>query len=62
MTDLFKPRGANNPRRPTDNTQQNGVVTNPPRFEQFGGLSSGAKIGAKNKMAVQKPGDGKKVI
>jgi hypothetical protein len=60
--DLFKPRGANNPRRPTDNTQQNGAVTNPPRFEQFGGLSSGAKIGAKNKMAVQKPGDGKKVI
>ena len=60
--DPFKPRGANNPRRPTDNTQQNGVVTNPPRFEQFGGLSSGAKIGAKNKMAVQKPGDGKKVI
>jgi hypothetical protein len=60
--DLYKPRGANNPRRPTDNTQQNGVVTNPPRFEQFGGLSSGAKIGAKNKMAVQKPGDGKKVI
>ena len=60
--DLFNPRGANNPRRPTDNTQQNGVVTNPPRFEQFGGLSSGAKIGAKNKMAVQKPGDGKKVI
>ena len=60
--DLFKPRGANNPRRPTDNTQQNGVVTNPPRFEEFGGLSSGAKIGAKNKMAVQKPGDGKKVI
>jgi len=60
--DLFKPRGANNPRRPTDNTQQNGVVTNPPRFEEFGGLSSGAKIGSKNKMAVQKPGDGKKVI
>ena len=30
--DLFKPRGANNPRRPTDNNQQNGVVTNTPRF------------------------------
>jgi len=60
--DLFKPRGANSPRRPTDNNQQNGVVTNPPRFEQFGGLSGGNAIGAKNKMGVQKPGDGKKVI
>lgn len=60
--DLFKPRGANQARRPTDNNQQNGVVTNPPRFEQFGGLDSGSKIGAKNKMQVQKPGDGKKVI
>jgi hypothetical protein len=60
--DLFKPRGANNPRRPTDNQQQNGSITNPPRFEPFGGLTSGAKIGAKNRMAVQKPGDGKKVI
>jgi hypothetical protein len=60
--DLFKPRGANNVRRPTDNQQQNGVVTNTPRFAEFGGLSSSNKIGAKNKMAVQKPGDGKKVI
>jgi hypothetical protein len=49
-------------RRPTDNQQQNGVVTNTPRFAEFGGLSGGNKIGAKNKMAVQKPGDGKKVI
>jgi len=60
--DLFKPRGANSPRRPTDNNQQNGVVTNPPRYEPFGGLSGGAAIGTKNKMGVQKPGDGKKVI
>ena len=60
--DLFKPRGASQPRRPTDNNQQNGVITNPPRFEQFGGLDTGAKIGPKNKMQVQKPGDGKKVI
>jgi len=60
--DLFKPRGATQPRRPTDNTQQHGVVTNPPRFEPFGGLSTAAKIGSKNKMNVEKPGDGKKVI
>jgi len=60
--DLFKPRGANTPRRPTDNNQQNGVVTNTPRFSQLGGLDQANAIGAKNKMQVQKPGDGKKVI
>jgi len=60
--DLFKPRGANSPRRPTDNNQQNGVVTNTPRYSQFGGLDSPTATGPKNKMQVQKPGDGKKVI
>jgi hypothetical protein len=60
--DLFKPRGANSPRRPTDNNQQNGVVTNTPRYSQFGGLNSPTATGPKNKMQVQKPGDGKKVI
>lgn len=60
--DLFKPRGAQQPRRPTDNTQQHGVITNTPRFSQLGGLSGPTKIGSKNKMQVQKPGDGKKVI
>jgi len=59
--DLFKPRGAAAPRRPTDNHQQHGVVTNTPRFSQLGGLSGAAKVG-KTGMAVQKPGDGKKVI
>jgi hypothetical protein len=59
--DLFKPRGAAAPRRPTDNNQQNGVITNTPRFAQFGGLSAPAKIG-KMGMAVVKPADGKKVI
>lgn len=60
--DLFKPRGANQPRRPTDNNQQNGVITNTPRFSQLGGLDAPNKTGSKNKMQVQKPGDGKKVI
>jgi hypothetical protein len=60
--DLFKPRGASQIRRPTDNNQQNGVVTNTPRFSEFGGLDSASKTGPKNKMQVQKPGDGKKVI
>ena len=59
--DLFKPRGAASPRRPTDNNQQNGVVTNTPRYSQFGGLTGASKVG-KSGMQVKKPGDGKKVI
>jgi hypothetical protein len=59
--DLFKPRGAASPRRPTDNNQQNGVVTNTPRYSQFGGLNGASKVG-KAGMQVKKPGDGKKVI
>lgn len=60
--DLFKPRGAQQPRRPTDDTQQHGVIYNQPRYARFGGLDGDKKIGTKNKMQVQKPGDGKKVI
>jgi len=59
--ELFKPRVASSPRKPTDNNQQNGVITNTPRFSQLGGLSAPNKVG-KSGMAVQKPGDGKKVI
>ena len=59
--DLFKPRGAATPRRPTDNNQNNGLMVNTPRFSQFGGLNSPSKVG-KTGMAVQKPADGKKVI
>jgi hypothetical protein len=60
--ELFKPRGNMQPRRPTDNTQQNGQIVNTPRMAEFGGLSNAAKIGPKNKMTLSKPGDGKKVI
>ncbi len=59
--DLFKPRGASAPRRPTDNNQQNGQIVNTPRYAQMGGLSGAAKY-AKNKMSLSKPGDTKKVI
>lgn len=60
--DLFKPRGASQPRRPTDNNQQNGQVVNTPRYAQMGGLSGATKTGGKNKMNLSKPGDTKKVI
>lgn len=60
--ELFKPRGNMAPRRPTDNSQQNGQIVNTPRFAEFGGLNSPAKTGPKNKMTLSKPGDTKKVI
>ena len=60
--DLFKPRGASQPRRPTDNNQQNGQIVNTPRYSQMGGLSGSTKTGSRNKMTLSKPGDTKKVI
>ena len=60
--DLFKPRGAAQPRRPTTDQQQNGQITNTPRFAHLGGLSSPTKTGPKSKYAIKPPGDGKKVI
>jgi hypothetical protein len=60
--DLFKPRGAASPRRATDNNQQNGQIVNTPRYSEMGGLKNAAAAGGKNKMQVQKPGDGKRVI
>jgi len=60
--DLFKPRGASQPRRPTTDQQQNGQIVNTPRYSRFGGLTNPAKAGWKNKMSIKPPGDGKKVI
>jgi hypothetical protein len=60
--ELFKPRGASAPRRPTDNNQRNGQVINTPRFSEFGGLSAANKAGSKNMMSMSQPGDTKKVI
>jgi hypothetical protein len=59
--ELFKPKGALQPRRPTDNSQNNGQIVNTPRFSQMGGLSNSAKAGSKNSMTMSKPGDTKKV-
>lgn len=61
--DLFRPRGASQPRRPTDNAQKNGQVVNTPRYSQFGGLSGASKTQPKSTvMSLSKPGDTKKVI
>ena len=61
--ELFKPRGASQPRRPTDNNQKNGQIVNTPRFSELGGLSGASKTGPSSKiMGLSKPGDTKKVI
>jgi len=40
--------------------QMNGMIYNPPRFEEFGGLKSKSKVqDGKNKMAVTDRGNGK---
>lgn len=62
MTDLFKPRGAGQPRRPTDDSKNNGPIINPPRYAKMGGLSGASKFPGKNSMTLRKPGDGRKVI
>ena len=41
--DLFKPRAASQPRRPTDQNQQNGQITNTPRYAPCGGLNGPGK-------------------
>jgi hypothetical protein len=60
--ELFKPKGALQPRRPTDNSQQNGQIVNTPRFAVMGGLDNASKTGKRNQMTMSKPGDTKKVI
>jgi hypothetical protein len=60
--DVFKPRGAQQPRNPTTDQQNNGRVINTPRYDRMGGLDSPKKIGAKNSLTIKPPGDGAKVI
>jgi hypothetical protein len=51
---LFKPRNAPI-RQPTSNARQNGVVTNPPRLSEIGGMKNSAW--SKNNQTLRKPGD-----
>lgn len=52
---LYKPttRGS---RRPQDNTIDSGMIVQPPRYVELGGLKGSGKIGKKNRMSVRKPG------
>lgn len=56
-TRLFRPNDGIDVRSPTSNKQENGNIVNPPRYAQFGGLSSGSPRGVKrNDMTISAPG------
>lgn len=40
-------------------SQNNGMIVNPPRYEEMGGLKSARRLDGKNKMAVTDRGNGK---
>lgn len=56
---LYKPT-TKGMRRPLDNTIDSGMIVQPPRFPEIGGLKSPSKIGRKNRMNLRKPGQGER--
>lgn len=54
---LFNPNDSLAPRDPQDNGSDAGMIVNPPRYAQLGGLSSaGARGISKNAMSIRMPG------
>jgi hypothetical protein len=53
-TRLFNPSDSMQPRDPTSNVKDDGMIVNPPRFAELGGLSSAGKT-FKNMMTIKKP-------
>jgi hypothetical protein len=54
---MFRPDDGLDVRNPTSNEKENGSIVNPPRFAEFGGLSSGNARGInKNNKTIQLPG------
>ncbi len=58
MSDYLKP-SSKGIRDPLSTDQQNGRITNPPRWAQIGGLKNRTKAFFKNAMGIRKPGDTK---
>ena len=55
---LFDPSGSLSIRAPQDNGGPGDKIVNPPRYMQYGGLSSGAARGfMTNTMRIQTPGN-----
>lgn len=53
-TRLFNPSDSMTGRDPLSNTTDDGMIVNPPRFAELGGLSSRTKT-FKNQMTIRKP-------
>jgi hypothetical protein len=53
-TRLFNPSDSLSGRDPLSNVIDDGMIVNPPRFAEMGGLSSAGKI-SKNSMTIKKP-------
>ena len=58
MSSKYLEPSAKGRREPTSNTQDNGLIVNPPRLNQMGGLDKiHEKYGHfKNRMSIKKPG------
>jgi hypothetical protein len=60
---LFRPSDNLDVRSPTSNQQENGNIVNPPRFSEFGGLSSASARGLKkNDKGIRMPGSTQKKV
>jgi hypothetical protein len=53
-TRLFNPSDSMQVRDPQSNTTDDGMIVNPPRYAELGGLSSSGKT-FKNSMTIRKP-------
>ncbi len=53
-TRLFNPSDSLTGRNPLSNVIDDGMIVNPPRFAELGGLSGASKT-FKNKMTIRKP-------
>ena len=54
---FLAPSGNLRVRDPLSNSQVNGVVVNPPRFNQIGGLKSASEGVKRNRYTIKKPGN-----
>lgn len=47
-------------RQPTDNAKENGLIINPPRYAEHGGLTGANKVANWNMLPISKPNGGRK--
>ena len=57
MSENYLKPSAKGRRDPLDNTKDGGLIVNPPRFAELGGLKSSRNATFKNRMTIKKPGN-----